>query len=121
MNGARFRVRFYRAVGGKCQACDYARAMDVNHRAKAKRCFQALAELGPDIPADYGKYLRQGIWELRIIVSHHQHRFLYFFHGELAVVTNAFLKKSAAVPEAEIERAKKAMSDWTLRRGWENI
>ncbi|MBI5743025.1 MAG: type II toxin-antitoxin system RelE/ParE family toxin [Elusimicrobia bacterium] len=121
MNKAKFRVRFYRAISGKCQACDYARAMDINHQTKAKKFFKALGELGPEMPEDYAKHLKDGIWELRIIILHHQHRFLYFFRGELVVVTNAFLKKSAAVPEAEIERAKRAMLDWTLRRGWEDI
>ena len=29
MSSHRFRVRFYRDEGGRCQACDYARAMDI--------------------------------------------------------------------------------------------
>jgi len=121
MNGIKYKVYFYRTAGGKCQACDYAREMDINHQAKAKRWFKALAELGPKLPDEYGKYLRDGVWELRVIILHHQHRFLYSFRKELIVVTNAFLKRSAEVPDAEIEKAKKAMADWTLRRGWENL
>ena len=121
MDRAKFRVYFYRASNGKCQACDYARGMDINHQAKAKRWFKALAELGPEMPEDYGKYLRDGVWELRVIIMHHQHRFLYSFWKDLIVVTNAFLKKSAEVPEAEIERSKKAMADWVSRKGWKNL
>jgi phage-related protein len=121
MNKAKYRVYFYRTAGGKCPACDYARAMDVNHQAKTKRWFKALATLGPEMPEDYGKYLRDGIWELRVIILHHQHRFLYFFKGSVIVVTNAFLKRSDEVPDTEIERAKKAMADWTLRKGWERL
>lgn len=121
MNKAKYRVYFYRTAAGKCQACDYARVMDINHQAKAKRWFTALAELGSEMPEEYGKYLRDGIWELRLIILHHHHRFLYFFRREIIVVTNAFLKKSAAVPEKEIRAAKKAMSDWTSRRGWEDL
>jgi len=121
MDEARFKVYFYRTAGGKCQACDYARAMDINHQAKAKRWFKALAELGPDLPDEYGKYLRDGVWELRIIILHHQHRFLYSYWKDIIVVTNAFLKKSAEVPAPEIEGARKAMADWIARRGWENL
>ena len=121
MNEGKYKVYFYRTASGKCQACDYARGMDINHQAKAKRWFKALAELGPDMPEEYGKYLRDGIWELRIIMVRHQHRFLYAFREEVIVVTNAFLKKSVEVPEAEIEKAKKVMADWVLRRGWENL
>lgn len=121
MNEPGFKIYFYRTTEGKCQACDYARAMDINHQAKAKRWFIALAELGPDLPNEYGKYLRDGVWELRVIIQHHQHRFLYSYWKDLIVVTNAFLKKSAEVPDIEMERSRKAMTDWTLRSGWENL
>lgn len=121
MDKARCRIYFYRSAGGRCQACDYARAMDINHQAKAKRWFKALAELGPDLPEEYGKHLCDGVWELRLIIQHHQHRFLYSFWKDLIVVANAFLKKSAEVPKAEIEKSQKAMADWILRRGWEDL
>jgi phage-related protein len=116
----RYRIRFYRNAAGRCQACDYARAMDVVHQAKAKRWFVALAEMGPDLPEDYGKPLRDGVWELRVILRHHQHRFLYSFWKDCVVVTNAFLKKSARVPPGEIEKSRRAMADWISRRGWED-
>lgn len=116
-----YRIYFYRTESGRCQACDYAREMDAGHQAKATRCFSALSKLGPGITADHGKYLTDGIWELRIAVQHHQHRFLYFFRNDLIVVTNAFLKKSVKVPLAEILAAQKARTDWTLRRVWEGL
>ncbi len=121
MNKPKYRVYFYRTAGGRCQACDYARGMDINHQAKVKRWFQALAEMGPELPEDYGKHLRHEIWELRIILLRHQHRFLYSFLGEIVLVTNAFLKKTQEVPEGEIENAIKALADWKARRGWENL
>lgn len=76
--------------------------MDINHQAKAKRWFVALAEMGPELPEEYGKHLRDGVWELRVIIQHHQHR-------------------SAKVPPAEIEKSRKAMADWISRRGWEDL
>lgn len=121
MSEARYKIYFYRTSAGKCQACGYARAMDINHQAKAKRWFKALAELGPELPDDYGKYLRDGVWELRVNILHHQHRFLYSYWKDLIIVTNAFLKKSAEVPGIEIERSREAMTDWVSRRGWENL
>lgn len=95
--------------------------MDVGHQAKAKRWFKALAELGQELPTDYGEHLRDGVWELRVIIQHHQHRFLYSFWNEIVVVTNAFLKKSRKVPDGEIEKSRKAMADWISRRGWEDL
>lgn len=120
MKGVRRRILFYRSPTGRCQACDYAREMDVGHQAKAKRWFMALAELGPDIPPDYGKHLRDGVWELRIITQHHQHRFLYSFWKDIVLVTNAFLKKSRTVPDGEIEKSRKALADWLRRKCWED-
>ena len=83
-----------------------------------KRWLIALAASGPNLPRDYGKPLRDGVWELRIVIGHHQHRLLYSFQEDIIVVTNAFLKKSAAVPGIEIEKARRAMADWIARRGW---
>ena len=111
-----YRIRFYRTISDRCQACDYARAMIEPHQVKAKRWFAALSDKGPAIPADYGKYLRDGVWELRLSIQHHQHRFLYLFWHKDILVTNEFLKKTDAVPPEEIERALRAMSDWVARR-----
>jgi phage-related protein len=116
----KYKFLFYRSASGRCQACDYARAMDVAHQAKAKRWFVALSESGPELPEDYGKHLRDGVWELRVVVRRHQHRFLYSFWKDVIVVTNAFLKKSDKVPPSEIERSRRAMADWIARRGWED-
>ena len=116
-----YRIYFYRTESGRCQACDYARELDTGHQAKATRSFSALSKLGPGITADHGKYLTDGIWELRIAAQHHQHRFLYFFRKDWIVVTNAFLKKSTKVPPAEILTAQKARIDWMIRRGWEDL
>lgn len=121
MAEVRFSIHFYRTATGRCQACDYAREMDIAHQAKAKRWFVALGELGPALPEEYGKHLRDGVWELRVIVRHHQHRFLYSYWKDIIVVTNAFLKKSSKVPAAEIETSRKAMADWISRRGWEAL
>lgn len=41
------------------------------------------------------------------------------FWEDIAVVTNAFLKKTWQVPENEIEKAATAMADWVGRRAWE--
>lgn len=91
--------------------------MTERHRFKLKRCFLALREWGERIPLEYGKHLRDGVWELRVIIEHHQHRFLYGFVGRVVLVTSAFLKKSNAVPEIEIERALLRLKDWEEQYG----
>lgn len=111
------RVVFYRDRRGGCQPCVYARAMTQRHQAKLKRAFLVLREAGKEIPRDYGKYLRDGVWELRVNVEHHNHRFFYGFVGEIVLVTSAFLKKTDAVPVIEIERARLRLKDWEEQYG----
>lgn len=76
--------------------------------------------MGPELPSEYGKHLRNGIWELRVIIQHHQHRFLYGYWKNVVVVTNAFLKKSQEVPPREIEWSRQALADWIERQNGES-
>lgn len=87
------------------------------HRGKIERWFTFLARDGPNLPRPYADVLEGKIRELRIPIAHHQYRFLYFFHGRLAVVTHGFLKKTRDVPKEEIERANRYMQDWMRRYG----
>ncbi|MBI3552196.1 MAG: type II toxin-antitoxin system RelE/ParE family toxin [Elusimicrobia bacterium] len=84
--------------------------MKQDHRDKAGDWFRLLARMGPRLPVNYGKYLRDGVWELRVAIEHHQHRFLF-----------SFLKKSREVPDQEIERSRKNMAEFIRRQGWEEI
>lgn len=111
------RVVFYRDRRGGCQPCDYARMMTKRHQAKLKRAFLVLREAGEEISREYGKRLRNGVWELRVNVEHHNHRFLYGFVGRVVLVTSAFLKKTDAVPRIEIERARLRLKDWEEQYG----
>ena len=114
-NRVRFRILFYRDKNGRCQACDYVRELNKRHKAKVSNRFKLLAQYGPELPADFGKYLRDGIWELRVVLYRHQHRFLFGYRGDTILVTNAFLKKSRMVPDEEIEQAEKRIADWKER------
>lgn len=83
--------------------------------------FVKLSALGREFAPEHGKHLRDGVRELRAVYQHHQHRIPYMFREDILPVTNAFLKKSAKVPEDEIEKALRAMFDRTERRCWETI
>ena len=59
--------------------------------------------------------LGKGLWELRIR-SRRQIRILYFAHtGKLFVMVHAFVKKTRAVPQPEIQIATRRMNQY-LRR-----
>lgn len=67
---------------------------------------QLLAVRGHQLDRPASAYLGKGIYELRIKIERHHYRVLYLFHGTaLVVLLHGFLKKQAAVPSIEIDRA----------------
>ena len=110
-----YRVDFYTTAEGDNPVRDFLRRLDGKHRAKIGRWIDRLEKEGPDLPRPYADVLEGNIRELRIALSHHQYRLLYFFHGRTAVFVNAFLKKTPRVPPDEIGRALRRMIDWMKR------
>ena len=108
-------LRIYERNDGFCQVKDYLRAQSKAVRGKAGWLLTRLEKEGGSLERPIADYLDGGIYELRIVVQRHQHRILYFFARNVIVATNAFLKKSAAIPKAEIVKAKQVRADWLSR------
>ncbi|MCX5797640.1 MAG: type II toxin-antitoxin system RelE/ParE family toxin [Elusimicrobia bacterium] len=102
---------------GSCQVRDYLRGQDKRVRGHAGWLLQVLEEQGHRLGRPAAGHLEDGIYELRVIVARQHHRLLFFFDRRSIVVTNAFLKKTEKVPEAEIAKAKKARLEWESQRG----
>lgn len=49
------------------------------------------------------------------------HVFYFFRKGNKIILTNGFIKKTAATPKAELERAKRYKADYERRYPDENI
>ena len=63
------------------------------------------------------KYVRDGIFELRIVFSNDTARVFYFFFKEKRIiVTNGFIKKTRKLPVREIERAIRYKADYEERQ-----
>jgi len=63
------------------------------------------------------KYVRNGIFELRIAFSNDTARVFYFFFKEKRIiVTNGFIKKTRKLPVREIERAIRYKADYEERQ-----
>jgi phage-related protein len=103
------RVAFYQDTDGMVPVLDWLRRAECRDRGVAPKCFERiarLAELGHELRRPLGDYVRDGIYELRIRKGKVNYRILYFFHGDAAVVLAHGLAKGAAVPVADIERAR---------------
>ena len=106
---------FYERENGDCQVREYLRATSKRVRGEAGWLLERLEHEGHELERPAADFLEDGIYELRVIVDRQHHRILYFFHGDKIVATNAFLKKSRRIPEAEIARAQAARADWIKR------
>ncbi|HUU79840.1 MAG TPA: type II toxin-antitoxin system RelE/ParE family toxin [Acidobacteriota bacterium] len=85
-------------------------------QAKILALISYLQDQGPTLPRPYADLLEDGIHELRVRLSGDQFRVLYFFcYRRFIVLTHAFVKVTAKVPKAEIQKAKKYRSDFLSR------
>lgn len=84
--------------------------------AKFAKLLKILSYEGPNLKRPYADSLRDGVRELRVMFGSNQYRGLYFFfHKDVIVVTHGFMKKTDAVPAAEIERALHSKRDFEMR------
>lgn len=113
----RYRIEFYLTSGAKSPVDDFLDEIIPVHRGKIMRWLKQLEKEGPDLPRPYADHVEGNIRELRIAISHHQYRLLYFFHGKTIVITQGFLKKTNKISQEEITRAHKRMHDWICRYG----
>ena len=55
----------------------------------------------------FTKYLRDGIFELKVELQNKTSRSLYFYEkDQIIIFTNGFIKKTQKTPSKEIEKAK---------------
>ena len=77
---------------------------------------QLLAQEGPNLRRPYADTLVGPIRELRVGMGRLEHQILYYFVlKDIVVLLHAFLKKTNAVPENEINVAVVRMNDLNLR------
>ena len=112
---AGYEVILYETREGKCPAQDFLDDLNPKVRAKVAKWLGMLEREGPNLPRPYADVIRGKIRELRVSFGGMHHRFLYFFDEKRIVVTHGFVKKSSAVPEEEILRALRSMTDFNQR------
>ena len=65
---------------------------------------ERLREYGHELRRPEADFLRDGIYELRVVFHGVQYRMLYFFHEHLAVISHGLVKRKE-VPPLEIDLA----------------
>jgi phage-related protein len=109
-------VLYYETPEGKCPVREFIDSRKGRNQAKIFALISTLQDRGPTLPRPYADLLEDGIHELRIRLSGDQFRVLYFFcFRRFIVLTHDFVKVTAKVPNAEIQKAKKYRSDFLSR------
>jgi len=111
-----WKIEYYKTANGKIPVKRFINGLDGKMRVRAAQEIALLQELGPAIRLPYSKYLRDGIFELRIQAASDISRIFYFFYdGKKIILTNGFIKKTQQTPAGEIEKALKYKADYERR------
>jgi phage-related protein len=103
-----YRVRFYTdARTGHSPVFEYIKGLPKKERAKIEKYIEFLREHEGVLDEPLSKHIKGKIRELRVGFASQHHRILYFtFVGQTIILLHAFLKKTAKIPQNEIERAE---------------
>ena len=113
-----FKVGFYEKDNGTFPAEAFILEQSPKMRARIYQYIRLLEIKGNELREPYSKFLRDGIFELRIQQGSDIARVLYFFVvGRNVILTNGFIKKSQKTPDEQIELAKKYKADYESRIG----
>lgn len=101
-----FEVEYYVKLDGSCPVMEFIDGLTYKMQAKVMKEIELLALNGNELREPHSKYLRDGIFELRITAEGNITRVLYFFvRGKHVVLTNGFVKKTQTTPPRIIEIA----------------
>jgi len=89
---------------------DFFERQNEQVRKKIMRVFEII-ETTERIPTTYLKYLRDGLFEIRIQLGSNNFRiFCFFDNGRLIILLGGFQKKTQKTPAKELERALRLMN-----------
>lgn len=97
---------YYLTGSGRSPVRDLIDSLDPRTQRKFFFVRELLEEFGHTLPYPHAKYLGSGIFELRFTGGEGAVRVLYFFfHGDKAIFTNGFIKKTDRTPAKELHAA----------------
>lgn len=117
MVGMKWDIEFYERRNGRCPTREFIDGLTARERVFVVRAFNRLETHGRELRRPHVDYLRDDIWELRVITPDSGLRFLYFFFDRHSiVVTHAIKKKTDRIPTRDIDKAIHSRSDYLERK-----
>lgn len=91
---------------------DFMEQLSHPERIKIMRAL-LLLETEDKIPYHYIKYIRDGVYELRVNYGNNEFRIFFTYDGDIVVVLfNCFKKKTQKTPNSEIEIAIRLKNEY---------
>ena len=109
-------VSYYEAENGDMPAREFIKSLPLKLEAKAYWEIGLLEQFGTNLTMPYSRYMKDGIYELRIQQASNFARIFYFFViGQKIILTNGFIKRSRKTPTGELDKALLYKADYERR------
>lgn len=96
---------------------DFISSLTEHERKKLLRAL-LLLQTEEKIPYHYIKYLRDGIYELRVTYGNNELRIFFIYDGDtIVILLNGFKKKTQKTPPKEIDKAIKLRKEYYESKG----
>ncbi len=103
----RTKVVFYREDDGSVPLLEWLDTLPTKFQDKCRARIERLRQFGHKLRRPVADFLRDDIYELRVVHLGVNYRMLYFFHVEATTVVSHGLAKERRVPPKEIDTAIK--------------
>ena len=106
------RLIFFRAANGDVLLRSFMRGLQEEHLDHVWIAIKRLAAEGRALRRPHVDYLRNGIWEARVVSGRVHIRILFAYVGQDLVMLTHGITKEGAVPPEEIDRAIRLLEVW---------
>lgn len=109
-------VIYYETENGQEPVKEFIDDLEPKMKAKTFRQLMLLQTNGRSLTEPHCKYMKDGLFELRVKFANNISRIFYFFYVDNKIIlTNGFIKKTQKTPKREIEKALKYKADFERR------
>ncbi|MDO8663491.1 MAG: type II toxin-antitoxin system RelE/ParE family toxin [Candidatus Wildermuthbacteria bacterium] len=117
-NNCGYKAYYYQnSHTGRALVLEYIDKLPIKDKGKVAAYIALLSNCNGRLDEPYSRYIRSGIRELRIEITHNRHRIFYITVTEKRIILlHAFLKKTPKTPEQEIVRALNNFEDYKINK-----